>query len=207
MNNVIFIPINVPSSKNNKQIVRRGKRTFLINGKLTTRYIKNTAHVWRLHKSEFLNMINGLNKPYIVGFHFVRDSERKFDFINACQTTQDIMTSVGWISDDNLDVMFPVPFHIDGKWYSVDKDKPGVYVKVFTRMELSEIYSPTNRIPRMGDYAWFGDSAEYKKTLELANKKLKSYNSLTMANDLVKNGVVKIMTAKEYNKKYGKNER
>ena len=184
MNNEIFIPINVPSSKNNKQIVYRGRRAFLINGKLTTRYIKNTASTWKLHKPLFLNMINGLQKPYIIGFHFVRDSKRKWDFINACQTTQDIMTSMGWILDDNLDVMFPVPFQIDGRWYSVDKDKPGVYIKVFSKMELSDIYVPVRH--KNGDYVWFGDTPEFKKLVDIDKKKRDLY-----------------MTSNEYKKKYG----
>jgi hypothetical protein len=80
-------------------------------------------------------MIADKKKPYCIGLHFVRGTNHKWDFINACQTVQDIMTSANWIYDDNFDEIYPVPFKIGWKgndnYYSIDKISPGVYIKVF----------------------------------------------------------------------------
>ena len=65
-----------------------------------------------------------------IGFYFVRDSRRKFDFVNLVQTIQDIMVRSEWLPDDNMDEMVPVPIEIDGWCYRVDKNQPGVYIVV-----------------------------------------------------------------------------
>lgn len=75
-------------------------------------------------------MIKGLQKPLMIGFHFVRDSKRKYDYCNMLQICQDMMVKHQWIEDDNVDEMYPVPFKVDGKYSTVDKSKPGVYIKV-----------------------------------------------------------------------------
>jgi hypothetical protein len=128
----IFIPGNVASSKNSKQWT--GK--YLVDSKTTQRYRTSSAWYWKLNKREFQKMLEGKDKPYIVKFFFVRDSRRKFDFVNMVQICQDLMVEYGWIADDNCNEMlpFPVIHNLDPlyetKWYAVDKDKPGVYISV-----------------------------------------------------------------------------
>lgn len=137
---MIFIPINTPSSKNSKQFIYRGGRGFLVNSKLTTKYMRDTDLIYKSKKLEFEKMLKGLDKPYLIGFHFVRKTKQRWDFSNLCQAPQDMLVKHGLLEDDNASVMLPVPFKIDGKWYSVDKKNPGVYIKVFSRMELTDMY-------------------------------------------------------------------
>lgn len=124
--NTIFIPGNVASSKNSKQWT--GKH--LIWSKVAQRYRTNTAMYWKIHRKDFLKMIDGKPKPIQVGFHFVRDSKRKFDFVNVVQTCQDLMVDHAWLPDDNLDEMLPFPMMSAEAWYTIDKKNPGVYIKV-----------------------------------------------------------------------------
>ena len=117
----IYIPFNVPSSKNSKQWT--GK--YLINSKTTREYIKNTKKFYQEEKDKFLKLTKGLEKPYTVSFYFIRDSKRKFDYINPAQTVQDLMVKNEWIEDDDIHNLIP---HFTG--YVVDKEKAGVIIKV-----------------------------------------------------------------------------
>lgn len=188
LENSIFIPGNTPSSKNSKQWVWRGKRGFLVNSKTTTKYIKSSTKDYQVGKNLFKKMIDGLPKPYIIGMHFVRKTKQRFDFSNLVQVVQDQAVRHDWLSDDNINEMFPLPFKIDGKWYSVDKDKPGVYIKVFTDMELK--------------YQWINASVWKSE----AEKLCMQYPLLDANIDMQRKINLKQakMTANEYKKKYGK---
>lgn len=122
----IFIPGNVASSKNSKQWTG----TRLIWSKLAREYRDSTATLYLMYRLKFKASCKGKNKPLLIGFYFVRDSRRKFDFVNICQTAQDLIVRAGWIVDDNMDEMVPVPVQIDGSFYHVDKNHPGVYIMV-----------------------------------------------------------------------------
>ena len=124
--NEIFIPTNVPSSKNS----RRWTGKYFIGSKQTMRYYKETKGYWLQHKKDFLKMIKDLDskKPYKIAFKFVRKSRHKFDYLNPAQTVQDQMVKYGWISDDNADEMIPI--FLD---YEYNKDKPGVYISVINK--------------------------------------------------------------------------
>jgi len=124
----IFIPGNVPSSKNSKQWT--GK--MLIHSKVTRNYIKDTKQLYIQSKEEFDTMLFDaagieLPLPIHIDMYFVRSSRRKFDYINPAQTIQDLMVKWGWIEDDNCDIIVP---HFSG--YHVDKENPGVYIKVLS---------------------------------------------------------------------------
>jgi Holliday junction resolvase RusA-like endonuclease len=127
MNKLIFIPGAVPSSKNSRMLTRSG---LFIASKATQKYRKITAPLWLIHKPEFKAMLAGKPKPIIIGFHFVRKTRNKWDFINPAQTIQDEMTKAGWIDDDNVDEVLPVPLSINGSFWSYDKTNPGVYITV-----------------------------------------------------------------------------
>jgi Holliday junction resolvase RusA-like endonuclease len=88
-------------------------------------YYKNSKQDWMDNKDKFLEMLKGKRKPYKIEFTFVRNSRRKFDYINPAQTVQDMMVKYGYLEDDNVTIM--IPFF--GK-YSVDKEGAGVYIRV-----------------------------------------------------------------------------
>jgi len=117
----IFIPGEVPSSKNSKQWT--GK--FLVSSKLTQNYTANTAYDYLAHKRSFFEATNYLSKPLKVGFLFVRGSRRRFDYINPLQTVQDLMVKHGWLEDDNADILLPVLLP-----YEYKKNGAGVYISV-----------------------------------------------------------------------------
>tara|TARA_R100001480_G_scaffold110312_1_gene111581 strand:+ start:426 stop:794 length:369 start_codon:yes stop_codon:yes gene_type:complete len=117
----IFIPGNVPSSKNSK----RWTGKYLINSKTVMNYIKNTKDVWLENKDCFLSMIENKEMPYTISFKFIRNSRRKFDYINPAQTVQDLMVKYDYIEDDNCDCMVPC-----FEQYEYNKEQPGVIIKI-----------------------------------------------------------------------------
>lgn len=122
---MIYIPNNVPSSKNSKRIVKRGSKTFLINSDLVFKYKAKTQIYWLKQKKEFLKMIENKEKPYKIAFYFIRKDKRKFDYLNACQLPCDLMQEFGWLEDDSADFIIPV---FNG--YKVDKEKAGVLIEI-----------------------------------------------------------------------------
>ena len=121
----IFIPGNVPSSKNG----RRWTGRYFIVSKQTQRYYKNSKKYWIENKKEFKKLLKGKDSqnkaPYRITFKFVRKSRHKFDYINPAQTIQDQMVKYGWITDDNAEEMIPIFLE-----FEYNKDNPGVYINV-----------------------------------------------------------------------------
>ncbi|MGL4569329.1 MAG: hypothetical protein ACRCU6_12485 [Fusobacteriaceae bacterium] len=114
---------NIPSSKNSKQWTGR----CLISSKTVQKYLKINSNQWE-DKSiveTFRSILEGKQKPYRIGFYFIRDTKRKFDYINALQLPCDLMVKNGWIDDDNCDEIIPI---IQG--YHVDKLDPGLIIEV-----------------------------------------------------------------------------
>jgi len=140
--NQIYIPGNVPSSKNNKQIVRSGKFTKLIDSERVRQYISNTLQYWTKYKRQFQYLIRDKDYPIHIQFQFIRDSKRRFDFVNPMETLLDCMsgqkyryldkkvpgysTRVAWIPDDDYKhvVPFPHPKVI------INKELAGVIIEV-----------------------------------------------------------------------------
>jgi len=147
---MIFIPFNVPSLKNSKiaTMVGKGnnKRVVLLPSKTVKKYLKHMgikkyslrsgveeyATKENLFRQAVGDYFKGCQEPVIVKLHFVRDTKRKFDWINAVQIVADLLTAHGFIKDDNMDCFIPVPMFCHGRWYSVDKNNPGVWVKIVT---------------------------------------------------------------------------
>lgn len=122
----IFIPGNVPSSKNSRVWTGR----FLVGSKSTQKYVKETEMIYFSLAKKFRKITNNLQKPLAVEFEFVRDSKRKFDYINPLQTVQDLMVRSGWIDDDSCEYI--IPFF---KPYRIDKNNPGVYIYIYDSLE------------------------------------------------------------------------
>lgn len=123
---MIFIRENVPSSKNNKVWTGR----YFVWSKRATAYKKLTKDDFLKNKELFLSMTEGKEKPYLIGFHFVRGNKHKFDFVNMVQTMQDLMVEYGYLEDDNTEIMLPFPLKIGDNYFSVSKNDAGVYIDV-----------------------------------------------------------------------------
>ncbi len=126
---MIFIPGNVPSSKNSRMWT--GK--ISIASPATQKYRKSSYVHWEEYRDIFKKEVEDKEYPLIIGFHFVRKTRHKFDFVNPLQCVQDQMVSHGWIEDDNSDILIPKPFTLNKEWYSYDKKEPGVYIKIYDR--------------------------------------------------------------------------
>ena len=123
---MIFISGNTPSSKNSKQFVtlKNGKK-LLLNSKIVRKYIDKSEMDWRFNKTEFFKMLKGKEKPYRIELYFIRDSKRKFDYINAAQIIFDLMQEYGYIEDDDSTNVIPV-----FRGFEVDNTRAGVEIRV-----------------------------------------------------------------------------
>ena len=138
----IFIPGNVPSSKNSKVKTARG----VFNSKTVTKYLRGLGvksysmrfkswDGYKIRPNVFEAIVAPLREylktqtpPHPIGFHFVRDSRRRFDFTNAVQILADLMVCHQVIQDDDMDNFLPYYRVINGQAYSIDKHKPGVWI-------------------------------------------------------------------------------
>lgn len=143
-NKLIFIPGNVPSSKNSRINTKHGSfasktvksylnslgiQSYSSSKKLVKGYVNKPNLIENL-REDFLKQTSGKELPLEIGFHFVRNSKRKFDFHNIVQVILDLMTAHDIIEDDNMDCVIPFALKIDGKFYSVDKENCGVWIKI-----------------------------------------------------------------------------
>ena len=128
---MIFISGNPHSTKNSKRIItitnkKTGKKTTrLINSEVTEKYIKNSKADWMINKNKFLSTVKNKSKPYKIELFFIRDSRRKFDYINAAQIIFDLMQHYGYIEADDSQNIIPV-----FKGFEVDKFRAGVEIRV-----------------------------------------------------------------------------
>lgn len=144
---MIFIPGNVPSLKNSKQMATtKDGKPVLLYSKTVKKYLQNlgiqkfssrdgiTGYKTRenIFKSKIDGFFDGVEYPCVLGVNFVRDSLRTFDLINAMQIIFDLLVAHGCIADDDIKHLIPVPMQVNGSWYSVCRDKPGVYLKIIT---------------------------------------------------------------------------
>ena len=98
---------------------------MLINSKNVMSYKKNTADEWWQQGIKFREIIRDKEKPYKIGFYFIRDTKRKFDYVNAAQLPLDLMQENDWIEDDNMENVIPIFLG-----YEVDKENPGVRIEI-----------------------------------------------------------------------------
>jgi len=119
--NSFFILGNVPSSKNGK----RWTGKYLIHSKTTMRYIKETKEDYLRLRKAFTEELKKHEPPYRISFKFIRNSKRKFDYVNPLQTVQDLMVKYDWIEDDNATFLLPV-----FEPYEYNKIKPGVLITI-----------------------------------------------------------------------------
>ena len=126
---MIYLKGNVPSSKNSKQWTGRN----LIPSKTVENYLEQYEIQYKLYANKFKEMIKDKKKPYYIGFFFIRNSKRKFDYNNLTQLPQDLMVKYNWLDDDNADYIVPI-----GLGYTVDKAKAGLIITVLDTIEDKE---------------------------------------------------------------------
>lgn len=153
---MIFIPNNVPSLKNGRDIFNPPNAGYpmLIKSKSVKKYLRIMGikdYRTRLDKKqkaagvlkveEYVKRPNlfrqyvgdyfeGVEYPVVVKFFFVRSSKRRFDFTNAVDIIADLLTAHDFIIDDDMGHFIPMPMRSEGKWYSVDPEKPGVWLEI-----------------------------------------------------------------------------
>lgn len=139
---IIFVPGNVPSLKNSKVVTKKGVfpsktvmnylRSIGIQG-FSSRKKEVKEYVDKTKPNLFKQAFHDFEKPdkiIRVGFHFVRNTKAKFDYINAMQLPLDLMTAHDFIEDDDCDHVIPYVLELGGKPYSVAKENPGVWIKI-----------------------------------------------------------------------------
>ena len=139
---MIFIPGSIPSSKNSKIATAKG----VFHSKTVAKWLreigilhystgKKEVDFYKTKKCSFpfddlKNMFKDVGYPCEIGLHFVRKTKTKFDFHNISQIIFDIMVAGDVIPDDNIDFVIPFVLKIDNKWYSIDKENPGVWIDI-----------------------------------------------------------------------------
>ena len=116
-----FIPGNTPSSKNSRQWTGN----YFITSKTVTKYRQATNATYIELKESFVKEFNQLELPVYVTFKFIRNSRRKFDYVNPLQTVQDDMQKHEWIPDDNCEYIIPV-----FEPYEYNKENAGVIINL-----------------------------------------------------------------------------
>lgn len=124
----IFIPGNVPSSKNSRRLVVKNGKPKSYESKLCAAYKEQTRSYWINYTAAFKKLCIGKEKPIRVVFYFIRSSNRRFDWHNLVQLPLDLMSQNSWIDDDNISQIVPVP--PNGAGFHVNPKNPGVIISV-----------------------------------------------------------------------------
>lgn len=136
-----FIPGNTPSLKNSKIKTRRG----IFPSKTVTKYLQSlgiksysvrdkVVEDYKTRPNLFKDSLKKFPKihdkhyPIEVGFHFIRRTTADFDFNNATQIIQDLLVAHNYIIDDSMRYFIPYVLVKDNKYYSIDKENPGVVI-------------------------------------------------------------------------------
>lgn len=144
MSDLIFIKGNVPSLKNNstftgtylvhskwvKDYLRLHNIKKFSSSKKTVEHYKRGINTFEIEAIKIKAILETLEPPYKINFHFVRKSKHKFDFVNPLQTLADLFSAYNVWEDDNMDIFHPGILYIDGKGYSYNKENPGVFIQI-----------------------------------------------------------------------------
>jgi len=118
----IFVRGNCPSSKNSQRWTGR----YLIKSITTQRYIKDWGWQYKKLAPLFKQLSENKEYPLHVEFKFIRDSRRRFDYINVAQIVCDLMVKNHWIPDDSYRYIIP---YFNPK-VEVSKEMCGVIIKI-----------------------------------------------------------------------------
>lgn len=102
---------------------QRLTRPSLISSDLVQEYEKNINPVLASNKAKWDSIVSETSFPLIVGFYFIRDSRRSFDFVNSCQVVLDLMVNNCYMPDDSMIYIVP-----DFLGYHIDQERPGAII-------------------------------------------------------------------------------
>lgn len=146
----VFIPGNVPSSKNSKiktakgifhsKTVRRylqkiGVKKYSLREKSAENY-KTRPNLFEEAVAPMRSYLKNKQPPHLIGFHFVRGTRHQFDISNVFQIITDLLVAHHVINDDSSEYLIPIPIQINGSWYAYNKDSPGVWLVVLTEQNI-----------------------------------------------------------------------
>jgi len=118
-----------PSKTVTKYLRSLGIQAYSASKKTVTEY-KTKENEFKIKTQELRDYLKDKTYPVEIYFHFVRDSKRTFDFNNVNQIILDLLTAHEIILDDNMDYVIPIPYKKDGKYYTLKKEQPGVWIKI-----------------------------------------------------------------------------
>lgn len=129
----VFIPGNVPSSKNSRMPHPKIKGCIIPSSQ-TSAYYRNTEDHWNLNSMAFRYNWDkfAVRKPWPIYIGFVRADKRRYDWINPVQCVMDRMVKFNWIDDDDVSNVIPFPARIDGSFHEVNAYTAGVYIKILS---------------------------------------------------------------------------
>lgn len=103
MNKIQFkITGRIPSKKNSKNIIRRGRRSFLIPSNNHTAW--ENEHLYELREM-VRDEIYPLQKVSQIKLHFIFPDKRVADLTNKAESIMDLLVKAGVISDDSWKVV------------------------------------------------------------------------------------------------------
>lgn len=91
----------IPSKKNSKRIVGRGKRMFIISSKNYLEWEKEKAN--EIYGQ--LDEITAITTPVRLSITFSSATKRKWDLSNKVESIQDLFVKVGILEDDNWSIV------------------------------------------------------------------------------------------------------
>ena len=112
---MIHIDGEVYSSKNSRTTAANG-RSFKSKGAKGNE--KTFAHYLNLQRAEWERMTHGRPLPLVVVFRLRRKTRRAFDYNNLVQGVLDAMVKVGYLADDDMHHVIPIP----APWVHAPKD-------------------------------------------------------------------------------------
>lgn len=111
------IPGNPIPKKTSQRIVGRGKFKRIIQSE---RFLKYDKHAKEHIKRTYPHLLNSLDEKLEVKIHYYRETKRRVDLTNLLEGTDDILTEIGVIKDDNYKIIVS---H-DGSRVFHDKNNP-----------------------------------------------------------------------------------
>lgn len=109
----IYIPGEVISSKNSKQIAWRDGKPFITHSQAAKRY-KDTSFPYYLEQAPvFKELVKNTPRPFYCAIKFLRKTKGRFDCNNLTQMVADLMVEAGWIEDDHDGVIRFIPINTE----------------------------------------------------------------------------------------------
>jgi len=106
-----------------KYLQKLGVKKYSVSKKTVEDY-KTRPNLFEAAVKSMRDELKCRKPPYLIGLHFVRDSKRKFDWMNSAAIICDLLVAHDVIEDDNMDYLIPSPFLINSVWYQIDKEFP-----------------------------------------------------------------------------------